>query len=78
MAVVTSFDEYRRRREIGGSYLSKREVADYLGFSVRWVEKQMQRGMPYTRIGGRARFRVGPVEQWLAEQEGVKHGVSAS
>lgn len=59
-------------------YLSKTDVAGYFGFSVRWVEKQMQLGMPHVRIGGRARFRVADAEAWLANQEGSRHGVSAS
>jgi excisionase family DNA binding protein len=46
-------------------WLCKRDLAAYLGFSVRWVELQMQAGMPHKRIGGRVRFRRSDVEAWL-------------
>ena len=78
MAPVASLEEFRARREVAQAWLTKREIAHYLGFSVRWVEKQMHLGMPSRRMGGRARFRVADVEGWLSTQEGSRNGVSAS
>lgn len=46
-------------------WLSKRDLAAYLGFSVRWVEYRLAEGMPHKFIGGRVRFRRSDVEAWL-------------
>jgi hypothetical protein len=46
-------------------WLSKQEVAQHLGFSVRWVELRVQEGMPCERFGARLRFQRTPVEAWL-------------
>jgi hypothetical protein len=46
-------------------WLSKREVADHYGFSVRWVEIQIGRGMPARMIGGQRRMRLSEVDGWL-------------
>ena len=46
-------------------WLSKREVADHYGFSVRWVEIQIGRGMPSRMIGGQRRLRLSEVDGWL-------------
>lgn len=46
-------------------WLSKRDLATYLGFSTRWVEYRIAEGMPHRRIGGRVRFRLTEVESWL-------------
>jgi predicted DNA-binding transcriptional regulator AlpA len=50
-------------------WLSKRQVAEHLGFSVRWVELRVREGMPHQRWGSnRLRFRVSDVETWLEER----------
>lgn len=46
-------------------WLSKQEVAEHLGFSIRWVELRVQEGMPCERFGARLRFQRTPVEAWL-------------
>ncbi len=46
-------------------YLSKRQLADVLGFSVRWVDYRVHEGMPSHRFGKRRRFRLSEVERWL-------------
>jgi hypothetical protein len=46
-------------------WLSKREIATHLRFSVRWVELRVNEGMPCERWGGRLRFRASEVEAWL-------------
>lgn len=54
-------------------WLDKRQLADHLGMSVSWVEKQMQKGMPFERMGNRPRFKVSVVEQWL--ERSIKYAV---
>ena len=50
-------------------WLSKRQVAEHLGFSVRWVELRVREGMPHQKWGSnRLRFRVTDVETWLEER----------
>lgn len=46
-------------------WLSKRQVAEYLGRSTRWVELRVRDGMPSKMIGGRRGFRLSEVEEWL-------------
>lgn len=49
-------------------WLSKRELANHLHFSTRWVEYRVREGMPSQRMGGRLRFRLSEVESWLAQR----------
>ena len=50
-------------------WLTKRQIADYLNYSVRWVELRVREGMPCQRFGSRLRFRVSEVEAWLEHRE---------
>jgi excisionase family DNA binding protein len=50
-------------------WLSKRQLAQHLGFSGRWVELRVKGGMPHKRFGGRLRFRASEVEAWLETEE---------
>lgn len=50
-------------------WLSKRQLAQHLGFSERWVELRVKAGMPHKRFGGRLRFRASEVEAWLEMEE---------
>jgi hypothetical protein len=45
--------------------LNKQQLADHYGFSTRWVELQLAKGMPSRMIGGRHRFELGVVDRWL-------------
>lgn len=47
------------------AWLTKQEMAEYLGFSPRWVEMRVREGMPCERFGSRLRFQRTPVEKWL-------------
>lgn len=49
-------------------WLSKRQLAEHLGFSERWVELKVRAGMPHSRFGGRLRFQVSEVEAWLQRE----------
>ena len=55
----------RRGRE---PWCTKQELADHLGFSVRWVELRVREGMPAQRMGRRLRFQISAVEAWLDER----------
>lgn len=44
---------------------SKRQIADYFGYSTRWVELRVRDGMPSEMIGGHRKFRVSECEAWL-------------
>jgi excisionase family DNA binding protein len=55
--------------------LTKTEAASALGFGVRWLEKQIEAGAPYVRIGRSVRLRRKDVEafardgRWPARKE---------
>lgn len=55
-----------------GALLSKKQLAQHLGRSERWVELRVREGMPSidptARYGGR-RFDLAAVEGWLGESE---------
>lgn len=52
-----------------GPWLTKKQTAWHLGYSVRWVDLMVAEGMPCERIGTRLRFRIADVEAWLAERD---------
>lgn len=59
--------DFPRRGEVR---LTKQQVADELGFSVSWVEKQMRfGGLPFEKPGGlkgsHVRFKLSEVEAWM-------------
>lgn len=49
-------------------WITTRELADYLGFSTKWVSRRVAEGMPHTQMGGRLRFKASQVEAWLADR----------
>jgi hypothetical protein len=51
-------------------WLTKRQLADHLAVSGRWIELQQRRGLPYLRMGGINRYRISQVEAWLREHYG--------
>lgn len=50
-------------------WLTKTQLAAYLGVSVRWIEYQIRAGMPTLRFGNRAHFKASAVDAWLALRE---------
>lgn len=51
-------------------YLTKRQVAERLGFSIRWVEDQVQRReLPAHTIGGQRRFLWSEIEAWIRRRD---------
>lgn len=46
--------------------LTKRQLAQRLGFSTRWVELRMRDGMPSRIQGNQRRFLLSDCETWLA------------
>ena len=47
--------------------LSKRQLAQWFGFSTRWVELRVREGMPSRMQGNRRRFLLSECEAWLAQ-----------
>lgn len=46
-------------------WLTKAQLADFLGCGVRWIEMRVAEGMPSAMIAGRRKFRPSEVEPWL-------------
>ena len=63
-------NDEQRRAGAPEPWVSKKGVAAHYGFSVRWVEYQLARGLPSTLIGGQRRFRLSETERWLLGSEG--------
>jgi hypothetical protein len=62
MGIVIPFP----RRSDWEPRLSKRQLADRLGFTTRWVELRVREGMPSYLEGNQRRFLLSEVEAWLA------------
>lgn len=58
------------RERLGTPLIDKRQLASHYGFSVRWVESQVAKGMPSRMIGGRRRFDLAAVDRWLRASAG--------
>jgi hypothetical protein len=52
----------------GEPWLTKRELADYLRVTPRFIELQQHLGLPVLRMGAVNRYRISEVEEWLREQ----------
>ena len=48
--------------------LTKRELANTLRYSTRWVELRQRMGLPHKRIGGHCRYDLGEVMAWFETQ----------
>lgn len=46
-------------------WLDKRQLAEHLSCSVRWINYRMADGMPHAMSAGKAKFRASEVERWL-------------
>jgi predicted DNA-binding transcriptional regulator AlpA len=55
-------------RTVPERWLTKKEIAVHVGYSVRWVEYRVLEGMPCRRFGNQLRFRVSEVEAWLLKR----------
>jgi predicted DNA-binding transcriptional regulator AlpA len=49
-------------------WVSKAQVASYLGRSKRWIELMAREGMPSRMIGGRRAYRLSEVDAWIVER----------
>jgi hypothetical protein len=49
-------------------YLDKRDLADHLCMSPRWIDYRVKEGMPHKLLAGRPRFKASEVDVWLAER----------
>jgi hypothetical protein len=69
MGQLVSFDHERMGRRGREPWCTKQELAEHLGFSVRWVELRVREGMPARRMGQRLRFQISAVEAWLDQEQ---------
>lgn len=46
-------------------FVTKAQLAEHLGFSQSWIDKQLAAGLPCYRIGGRVRFQLSSASAWL-------------
>ncbi len=54
--------------ELGERWLTKREIAEYLRVTPRFIELQQHVGLPVLRMGAVNRYRISEVETWVREQ----------
>ena len=64
--------------DFGERWLTKRELADHLRVTPRWIELQQHLGLPVLRLGTVNRYRLSEVEAWFRRQyESTATGRSA-
>ncbi len=51
-------------------WVAKRQLADHLSVTPRWIELQQPLGLPRISTGGMNRYRISEVETWLRERYG--------
>jgi len=51
--------------ELPERWLTKRELADHLRVTPRFIELQQHSGLPVLRIGAVNRYRISEVERWI-------------
>lgn len=51
-------------------WVTKRQLADHLSVTPRWIELQQPLGLPRLSTGGMFRYRISEVEAWLRERYG--------
>lgn len=64
MGIVIAFP----RRTDWEPELAKRQLAQRLGFSTRWIELRVNEGMPSRIQGNQRRFLLSECEAWLAHR----------
>jgi len=57
-----------RRTASAEPLLTKKQLAAHFQFSTRWVELRTREGMPSELIGGRRRYRLSLVNDWLGSR----------
>jgi hypothetical protein len=76
--LVSQLKEIENDRPAGGvvatapgeeRWVSKSDLAEYLGYTPRWIEYRVKEGMPCERKGTRLRFRISQVEAWLGDRK---------
>jgi hypothetical protein len=53
-----------------GPWVTKRQLADHLSVTPRWIELQQPLGLPHLSTGGINRYRISEVETWLHKRYG--------
>jgi hypothetical protein len=46
-------------------WVTRRQLADHLQVTPRWIELQHRQGLPHLRRGGIVRYRISDIEAWL-------------
>jgi hypothetical protein len=53
-------------------WVTKKQLAEHLGYSVRWIEMRVASGMPRAAFPGPMRFKISQVENWLTAQAATR------
>jgi hypothetical protein len=51
-------------------WVTKRQLADHLSVTPRWIELQQLLGLPRWSTSGMSRYRISEVEAWLRKRYG--------
>jgi excisionase family DNA binding protein len=48
-------------------YISRKELADYLGTTVSTIDYYLKRGLPKTKLKKKVLFKISEVDAWIQE-----------
>jgi len=61
-------DETSTKAKAPEPWVTKLQLAEYLGVTRRWIELQQHLGLPYLRMVGMNRYCISEVETWLRKR----------
>ena len=65
---IKEIEKQIHHRNIGNSYLNKKQACEYLGISNNTLDEWIRKGLPSIKIGKTVRFNKQAIDSWLLSQ----------
>ncbi|HFR3343737.1 TPA: helix-turn-helix domain-containing protein [Streptococcus suis] len=66
--ITSEIEKQIHHRNIGSSYLNKKQGCEYLGISNNTLDEWIRKGLPSINIGKIVRFNKQAIDAWLLSQ----------
>jgi excisionase family DNA binding protein len=66
--ITSEIEKQIHHRNIGNSYLNKKQACEYLGISNNTLDEWIRKGLPSIKIGKTVRFNKQAIDSWLLSQ----------
>lgn len=67
-AIRSELAKSRMRYQVQQEYINKKTTCEYLGITNNTLDKWMEDGLPYNRIGGTIRFCRHDLDDWMMKK----------